>query len=79
LFNVTKLIPADIRWSRKHNGQPELLDHVLASHGLMPRVGLLRQVPIVTILNEDTPNLLGENPTVNGVIPDHAPVTAVFV
>lgn len=79
LFNVTKLVPPDIRWSRKHNGQPELLDHVLASQGLMPRVGLLRQVPTMMILNEDTPNLLGENPTVNGVIPDHAPVTAVFV
>jgi len=78
LFNVTKLVPAEIRWSRKHNGQPELLDHILCSHGLMPRVGLLRQVPTMTILNEDAPNLLGENPTVNGVIPDHAPVTAVF-
>jgi len=66
LFNVTQLVPSEIRWSRKHNGQPELLDHILASHGLMPRVGLLRQVPMLTILNEDAPNLLGENPTING-------------
>jgi hypothetical protein len=33
----------------------------------------------LSILNEDTPNLLGTNPTVGGVIPDHAPVTATFV
>jgi endonuclease/exonuclease/phosphatase family metal-dependent hydrolase len=79
LFNVTKLVPPALRWSRKHNGQPELLDHILASHGLMPRIGFLRQVPVLTILNEDTPNLIGNQPTVNGVIPDHAPVTAVFV
>jgi predicted extracellular nuclease len=79
LFNVTKLLPEEVRWSRRHNGQKELLDHILASEGLMPRAGTLRQVPTLTILNEDTPNLLGEHPTVGGVIPDHAPVTATFV
>ena len=78
LFNVTKLVPEDIRWSRRHNGQNELLDHILASEELMPRVSGLRQVPIMSILNEDVPNLIGPNPTVSGVIPDHAPVTAVF-
>ncbi|MGH9256794.1 MAG: endonuclease/exonuclease/phosphatase family protein [Vicinamibacterales bacterium] len=79
LYNVTKLVPGHVRWSRRHNGQNELLDHILASQSLMPRVGGLRQVPTVTILNEDTPNLLGPHPVVNGVIPDHAPVTATFV
>jgi hypothetical protein len=39
----------------------------------------LRQVPVMSIANEDTPPLVGTNPTVNGVIPDHAPVTATFV
>ena len=29
--------------------QNELLDHILASEGLMPRLGQLRQVPSVTI------------------------------
>ncbi|UCD58390.1 MAG: endonuclease/exonuclease/phosphatase family protein, partial [Candidatus Hydrogenedentota bacterium] len=38
LFNVAKLVPEDIRWSRRHNGQNELLDHILTSEGLMPRV-----------------------------------------
>ena len=78
LFNVTNLVPENIRWSRRHNGKNELLDHILASEALMPRVNGLRQVPIMSILNEDVPNMIGAHPTVSGVIPDHAPVTAVF-
>lgn len=79
LFNVTKLLPENVRWSRRHNGQNELLDHILASEGLMPRVNGLRQVPTMNILNDDTPSLIGPHPTAGGVIPDHAPVTATFV
>jgi endonuclease/exonuclease/phosphatase family metal-dependent hydrolase len=80
LFNVTNLVQKEIRWSRRHSGQEELLDHILASEQLMPRDDNgLRRVPELSILNEDTPNLLGTNPTVGGVIPDHAPVTATFV
>jgi endonuclease/exonuclease/phosphatase family metal-dependent hydrolase len=79
MFNVTKLVPENLRWSRRHNGQNELLDHILASQGLMPRVNGLRQVPTMSILNEDTPNLIGAHPTAGGVVPDHAPVTASFV
>jgi endonuclease/exonuclease/phosphatase family metal-dependent hydrolase len=79
LFNVTKLVPEGIRWSRKHNGQPELLDHILTSEGLMPRVNGLRRVPNMSILNADTPNMIGPHPTQGGVTPDHAPVTATFV
>jgi hypothetical protein len=45
----------------------------------MPRASGLRQVPLMSILNEDTPSLIGTNPTVGGVVPDHAPVTATFV
>lgn len=79
LFNVAKLVPEDIRWSRQHNGQNELLDHILTSEGLMLRVNGLRRVPTMSILNEDTPNMIGPHPTVSGVVPDHAPVTATFV
>lgn len=79
MFNVTKLVPENLRWSRRHNGQHELLDHILATQGLMPRVNGVRQVPTVSILNEDTPNLIGAHPTAGGVVPDHAPVTATFV
>jgi hypothetical protein len=80
MFNVTKLIPEDIRWSRKYNGQEELLDHILASAGLMlPRINGLRQVPTMTIINGDTPNMIGAHPIAGGIVPDHAPVTAEFV
>ncbi len=84
LFNMTNLVPEEIRWSRRHNGQVELLEHILASEGVMPRDDDgLRQVPTMSILNEDVPNLIDTNPTVGGVIPDHAPdhapVTATFV
>lgn len=78
LFNVTKLVDEQVRWTRRYNSQNELLDHILASAGLMPRVGGLRLVPTMSILNEDTPNLIGSHPTVGGTIPDHAPVTATF-
>jgi endonuclease/exonuclease/phosphatase family metal-dependent hydrolase len=79
LFNVTTLLPDNVRWSRRHNGQNELLDHILASEGLMPRANGLRQVPTMNILNDDTPSLIGTNPTIGGVMPDHAPVTGTFV
>jgi len=79
LFNVVKFLPEETRWSRRYNGQNELLDHILASEGLMPRQNELRQTPTMSILNEDTPNLLGNQPNENGVEPDHSPVTATFV
>jgi len=79
LFNVTNLVPESIRWTRKHNGQNELLDHILASDGMMPRKDGLRQVPAMSILNGETPNMVGAHPKKERVAPDHAPVTAVFV
>ena len=79
LFNVTKLLPENIRWTRLYNGQKELLDHILASQGLMPRVDRLRQVPEMSIINDDMPNMIGAHPIDEDVIPDHAPVTATFV
>lgn len=79
LFNVCNLVPDERRWSRRHNGQPELLDHILVSAGLLPRNAVgVRRVPRMTIGNRDTPNLVGDNPAVGGAVPDHAPVTAVF-
>jgi hypothetical protein len=45
----------------------------------MPRAANgLRQIPNVSILNHDVPDLVGPNPNVGGVVPDHAPVTATF-
>jgi endonuclease/exonuclease/phosphatase family metal-dependent hydrolase len=76
VFNVAMLLPASQRWSRKHEGQPELLDQVLVSAGLMPRTGALRQVPSVEIENAEAPNRAGDDSVVeDGVVPDHAPVT----
>lgn len=79
LFNVTKLVPEEIRWTRRHNSQKELLDHILCSEELMPRAGDLRQVPVLSILNDDVPNMVGAHPLDEDVVPDHAPVTATFV
>jgi hypothetical protein len=79
LFNVTKLVPEEIRWTRRFNGQNELLDHILGSARLMPRVNGLRQVPAMIILNEDTPNMIGPHPRAGSAVPDHASVTATFV
>jgi endonuclease/exonuclease/phosphatase family metal-dependent hydrolase len=80
LFNVTKLEQEEGRhWTRRYNGQNELLDHILCSEGLMPRGATgLRRIPGVAIHNEDAPNLLGAHPVVGGVVPDHASVTATF-
>ena len=80
LFNITNLVPAEIRWTREHKGKKEMLDYILVSEGLMPRDrDGLRQVPKMSILNEDVPNLVSSNPNVGGIVPDHAPVTATFV
>jgi endonuclease/exonuclease/phosphatase family metal-dependent hydrolase len=37
LVNITTLIPADQRWSRKQDGQGQMLDQILVSQGLTPR------------------------------------------
>lgn len=79
LFNVTNLVPKEIRWSRKYNGQMELLNHNLASYQMMPLDNrALRKVPSLSILIEDNPTLMGTNPNVGVIVPDHAPVTATF-
>lgn len=77
LFNVTMLAPAELRWSRINGGQKDLIDHVLASAGLMPVAGKLRRVPMIDIRNFDSPTA-PKTPRVEGTAPDHAPVTAVF-
>jgi endonuclease/exonuclease/phosphatase family metal-dependent hydrolase len=45
LFNIVMLMPEQTRWSRRHNGQNELLDHILCSEGLMPRDGARARCP----------------------------------
>ena len=77
LFNVTRLVPAAARWSRRYQGGLELLDQILASEGLVPRVGGLRRIPAVSILNDTAPNI-GDYPRNQELEPDHAAVTAKF-
>lgn len=77
LFNVTMLAPAELRWSRINGGQKELIDHILASEGLMPVAGKLRRVPVVEIRNYDSP-MAPARPRTDAALPDHASVTATF-
>jgi hypothetical protein len=77
LFNVCRFVPEEDRWSRVQDGRKELLDNILASEGLMPRQGELRQVPAVTIGHASS-SPLGAAPRTTDVVPDHAPVTARF-
>ncbi|WP_448638655.1 endonuclease/exonuclease/phosphatase family protein [Geodermatophilus sp. URMC 63] len=39
LWNLAALIPADQRFSRRHRGRGELIDHILVSHALVHSVG----------------------------------------
>ena len=87
LFNETnyrakdrdkELVFREIYWG---NGisQKELLDHILASETLMPSGPKgSRSVPAMSIYNSESPNLIGEYPVAGDVVPDHAPVMAVF-
>jgi predicted extracellular nuclease len=78
LFNITLLVAPERRWSRRYAGQNELIDHILVSASLMPRRDGRFQVPEVEIQNEDAP-VRWEQPVVDGIEPDHAPVVVRFV
>lgn len=67
LFNLTQLIPEAERWSRKRDGQRELLDQILASQGLMPRPESPTHAPAVHVLNN-----------IPSSVSDHALVYATF-
>ena len=51
------VVPVAIQWLRTQRSEPELLDQIVASEGQMPRVDELRQVPAMSILNDDAPNI----------------------
>jgi endonuclease/exonuclease/phosphatase family metal-dependent hydrolase len=77
LFNVTMLAPESDRWSRIAHGRKELLDHVLASAQLMPRVHGLRRAPTIEIRNGWT-RTVSDELRADEPVPDHAPVSATF-
>ena len=80
LFNLAARLAADRRFSRVHNNDPELIDHIFASEALFP--GQPRAVPEVDShvqFLEPNPSI-SDNPNERRGKPgsDHAPLTAVF-
>jgi endonuclease/exonuclease/phosphatase family metal-dependent hydrolase len=74
LWNLAPRIPTERRYSRKHRGRPELIDHVFVSHALLdplPEVDSIidHGLPSVT----DDPSARRDKPG-----SDHAPIVATF-
>jgi endonuclease/exonuclease/phosphatase family metal-dependent hydrolase len=78
LFNLAPLIPANRRYSRVHNGNKELIDHILVSQELLP--GHPRRVPGVDSYVDDNLPSVSDDPTERRGEPgsDHSPVIATF-
>jgi len=68
LLNLTDRIPAAARWSRRNNGQRDMLDQILVSDGLFHHHTDPVEPPTVAVLNDDLPS----------DVSDHAPVYATF-
>lgn len=73
LWNLAPLIPTEHRYTRIHEGQRELVDHILVSHALLGRV---------VSIDADVTGLpsIGVNPNARRDAPasDHAPLIARF-
>ncbi len=80
LFNLARLIPDKRRFSRTHNGNEELIDHIFASQELLP--GKPRRLPVVDSYIDVIGNVpsIGDDPNTRLGEPmsDHAPIMAVF-
>ncbi len=78
LFNLAPLIPTNRRYSRIHNGNKELIDHILVSQELLP--GHPRRVPGVDSYVDDNLPSVSDDPTERRGKPgsDHSPVIATF-
>jgi predicted extracellular nuclease len=71
LWNLAPRITAERRYSRIHNGRPELIDHILVSRAL------LKRTPDVHAGFDDLPSVTGDPRTRRDeAASDHAPVTA---
>ena len=81
LFNLAPLIPETRRYSRIHEGRPELLDQILASAGLVPQGGdgRLPSADALVDFRDELPSV-GVDPEgrEGDEAPDHAPVVATF-
>jgi endonuclease/exonuclease/phosphatase family metal-dependent hydrolase len=81
LFSVAGFIPEERRFSRRHNGVGELIDHILVSEELVPLVGTQRIQPSADTYPGDTFLVsIGDNPNErrNEAVSDHAAVVAWF-
>jgi endonuclease/exonuclease/phosphatase family metal-dependent hydrolase len=74
LVVLDRAIPRSRRWSVLHHGQPEMLDHILASHTLYGRFKTI-EVHNETLRDE----LAGHAGQVGSSASNHAPVVAEFV
>jgi endonuclease/exonuclease/phosphatase family metal-dependent hydrolase len=74
LWNLAPRIPADQRFSRRHRGRDELIDHILVSHAL---VGLVRDEQVRTDATGPMPSIT-DDPRLRRDAPgsDHRPVVA---
>jgi endonuclease/exonuclease/phosphatase family metal-dependent hydrolase len=70
LWNLASLIPEAERFSRVHNGRPELIDHVLVSHALLDKVGEVHTLDAAHLPS------IGDNPREAHPVraSDHSPV-----
>lgn len=71
LFNLAALVPAEQRYTRLYRGQPQLIDHILASHALTSRL-----TPGDVTTADTTLPSIGDDPTRrrNAAGSDHRPV-----
>jgi len=83
LFNVTRLIAPERRYSRVFEGKKELIDHILMSAGFFPQVDAAHKRQAVTVDSHvdyagDGLDSVNDDPSARRGRPssDHAPVTA---
>jgi len=70
LWNLAATIPAEQRFSRIYQGQPELIDHILVNHAVIATVDT-----VAAITDRRLPSI-GDNPTTRrgATDSDHAPI-----
>ena len=82
-INLAPLIAEPRRFSRIFRGKGELIDHILVSSELLPRIAGTRRLPLLVDSLVDAVDRLPsieEDPRgrARAVAPDHAPVVASF-
>ncbi|MDP9819029.1 endonuclease/exonuclease/phosphatase family protein [Spirilliplanes yamanashiensis] len=75
LWNLAGRIAPERRWSRVYRSRPELIDHLLVSHALLPHVSA-----VDALVDRPPPPSIGDDPGARRGAPgsDHAPVVATL-